>query len=69
MMKERKAIKKKIKNDEEAESLIPKSEMKAKYLNGESTDLLDPFMMREIFELKPKAIPPNMIPISKGMFG
>jgi len=68
MMKERKAIKKKIKNDEEAESLIPKSEMKAKYLNGESTDLLDPFMMREIFELKPKAIPPTMIPINKGMF-
>jgi len=69
MMKERRAIKKKIKNDEEAESLIPKSEMKAKYLNGESTDLLDPFMMREIFELKPKAIPPTMTPISKGMFG
>jgi hypothetical protein len=52
MMDERKAIKRKLKNDEEPLSLIPKSEMKQKYLNGESTDLLDPFMMREIFEIK-----------------
>jgi len=51
MMAERKAIKKKKKLDEEPEALIPKAEMKQKYLNGESTDLLDPFMMREIFEL------------------
>ncbi|RXG31802.1 terminase large subunit domain-containing protein [Leeuwenhoekiella marinoflava] len=51
MIAERKAIKKKKKLDEEPEALIPKAEMKQKYLNGESTDLLDPFMMREIFEL------------------
>lgn len=53
LLEERKAIKKKPKRDEEPLSLIPKEEMKAKYLNGESTDLLDPFMMREIFELNP----------------
>lgn len=52
LMAERKAIKRKASNDEEPERLIPKSEMKQKYLNGESTDLLDPFMMREIFEIK-----------------
>lgn len=53
LIEERKAIKKKPERDEEPLSLIPKDEMKQKYLNGESTDLLDPFMMREIFELKP----------------
>ncbi len=51
-MDERKAIKKKKKNDEEPLALISKDEMKKKYLNGDSTDLLDPFMMREIFEIK-----------------
>lgn len=54
MMAERKAIKRSKKTDEEPESLIKKDEMKQKYLNGESTDLLDPFMMVEIFELAPK---------------
>lgn len=53
LMAERKAIKKKKRIDEEPESLISKDEMKQKYLNGESTDLLDPFMMREIFEIQP----------------
>lgn len=52
MLAERKAIKKQPNKDEEPQALIKKEEMKAKYLNGESTDLLDPFMMREIFELE-----------------
>lgn len=52
MMQERKAIKVKEQRDTEPFQLIPKKEMKAKYLNGESTDLLDSFMMREVFELK-----------------
>jgi hypothetical protein len=52
MLEERKAIKKKEQRDTEPFQLIPKKEMKEKYLNGDSPDLLDPFMMREIFELK-----------------
>ncbi len=51
LLEERKAIKRKPEKDEEPTMLISKDEMKQKYLNGESTDLLDPFMMREIFEL------------------
>jgi hypothetical protein len=49
---ERKAIKRdKIDMDGKLR-IIPKEEMKAK-LNGESPDLLDMLMMREIFDLKP----------------
>jgi hypothetical protein len=52
-MHERKAIKKdKIDSDGKLR-IISKAEMKAK-LNGESPDLMDMFMMREVFELKPK---------------
>jgi len=51
---ERKAIKKKIGMDEEPLSLIAKSEMKEKYLNGDSPDLLDSKMMKRIFDVKPK---------------
>lgn len=51
MMSERTAIKRKPVMDEEPESLISKDVMKQKYLNGESPDLLDAFMMREVFEL------------------
>ncbi len=54
LMFERKAIKKAKKIDEEAEKLIRKDEMKQKYLNGESPDLLDGLMINEIFDLKPK---------------
>ncbi|MBD8389652.1 terminase large subunit domain-containing protein [Dysgonomonas sp. BGC7] len=50
-MLERKAIKKQTKKDEEATRLIPKDEMKQKYLNGESPNLLDMYMMNEWFEL------------------
>ncbi|CAL2077643.1 Terminase_6 domain-containing protein [Tenacibaculum sp. 190524A02b] len=52
---ERKAIKKKIKRDEEPFALIPKNEMKEKYLNGESPDLLDSKMMKRIFDVRPKS--------------
>ena len=52
LLEERKAVKRKPKKDEEPLSLISKDEMKQKYLNGESTDLLDAFMMREIFEIQ-----------------
>lgn len=51
-MLERKAIKKAPKRDEEATRLISKDEMKHKYLNGSSPDLLDMFMMNEWFSLK-----------------
>jgi hypothetical protein len=52
-MYERKAIKRdKIDNDGKLR-IISKAEMKAK-LNGESPDLMDMLMMRELFELKPK---------------
>lgn len=52
LLEERKAIKRKKVMDEEPSQLIAKDEMKQKYLNGESPDLLDAFMMRERFELK-----------------
>ncbi|MDY8137570.1 terminase large subunit domain-containing protein [Aquimarina sp. 2201CG5-10] len=48
---ERKAIKLKPKKDEESTRLISKDEMKSKYLNGTSTDLLDSLAMNEVFEL------------------
>ena len=51
-MLERKAIKKAAKRDEEPTRLISKDEMKQKYLNGSSPDLLDMFMMAEWFDLK-----------------
>ncbi len=52
---ERKAIKRdKIDMDGKLK-IIPKEEMKVK-LNGESPDLLDMFMMREMFDLKPAKI-------------
>lgn len=51
---ERKAIKKKVVMDEEPLALIPKAEMKEKYLNGDSPDLLDSKMMKRIFDIKPK---------------
>lgn len=50
-MLERTAIKRMSKRDVEATRLIPKDEMKQKYLNGSSPDLLDMFMMNEWFEL------------------
>lgn len=49
LMEQRKAIKKAPRRDEEPEQLIPKSQMKGKYLNGESPDALDCFMMVELF--------------------
>lgn len=52
MMFERKAIKKKKKMDEEPHALIPKNEMKEKYLNGDSPDLLDAKMMKRIFDVQ-----------------
>lgn len=52
---ERKAIKIKPQKDVEATNLIPKDEMKQKYLNGSSPDLLDSFMMNEYFEIMPKS--------------
>jgi hypothetical protein len=51
-MLERKAIKIEPKKDEEATRLISKDEMRQKYLNGSSPDLLDMFMMNELFDLK-----------------
>ena len=52
---ERKAIKRdKIDSDGKLR-IISKDEMKTK-LNGESPDLLDMIMMRELFELKPKIV-------------
>jgi hypothetical protein len=56
---ERKAIKKGLRNDEEPYKLIPKKEMSAKYLQGQSPDLLDAFMMNEYFYLKPKNTAPK----------
>lgn len=54
-MFERKAIRRdKIDNDGRLR-IIGKDEMKVK-LNGDSPDLMDMFMMREIFELKPKMV-------------
>lgn len=51
---ERKAIKKKVPKDAEPLSLIPKAEMKEKYLNGDSPDLLDAKMMKRIFDVRPR---------------
>jgi hypothetical protein len=56
---ERKAIKKGKRNDEEPYNLIQKKEMSAKYLQGESPDLLDAFMMNEFFYLVPKRTAPK----------
>lgn len=52
---ERKAIKKDKVDSDGKLRIIGKAAMKAK-LNGESPDLMDMFMMREIFELKPKRV-------------
>ena len=52
-MYERKAIQR-AKSDYDGKlRIVGKDEMKVK-LNGDSPDLLDMFMMREVFELKPK---------------
>lgn len=50
---ERKAIKRDKVDMDNKKCIITKAEMKAA-LNGESPDLMDVFMMREYFELKPK---------------
>lgn len=49
---ERKAIKKHKADFDGKLRILPKDEMKIK-LNGQSPDLMDMFMMREIFDLKP----------------
>ena len=51
---ERKSIKTRVKKDEEPERLIPKDEMKSKYLQGTSPDLMDAYSMNEIFDIQPK---------------
>ncbi len=51
-MFERKAIKKDSKTPDGKLKIISKDEMKAK-LNGDSPDIMDMFMMREMLELKP----------------
>lgn len=53
LMFERKAIKKRPKVDEEPIRLISKDEMKSKYLNGSSPDIMDMFMMNEYFYINP----------------
>jgi len=53
LMYERKAIKKDAKTPDGKLKIISKDEMKAK-LNGDSPDLFDMIMMRELAELKPK---------------
>lgn len=52
-MKERKAIKRDKVDHDGKLKIIPKEQMKV-YLNGESPDLLDMFMMRKIFDYKPQ---------------
>ena len=52
---ERKAIKRDKVNSDGKLKIISKDEMKVK-LNGDSPDLMDMIMMREIFELKPKIV-------------
>jgi len=52
---ERKAVKRDKSDYDGKLRIIGKDEMKIK-LNGDSPDLLDMFMMREIFELKPKLV-------------
>lgn len=54
-MHERKAIKRDKVDMDGKLRIIGKDEMKAK-LSGESPDLMDMFMMREYFELKPKRV-------------
>jgi hypothetical protein len=54
-MFERKAIKRDKAEHDGKLRIIGKDEMKVK-LNGDSPDLMDMFMMREIFELKPKMV-------------
>ncbi len=68
-MFERKAIKKQPKKDEESERLIPKEEMKKKYLNGSSPDLMDMLMMNEYkeLELTETIHIPNLSKISLGL--
>lgn len=53
---ERKAIKKKKIMDEEPFALITKDEMKQKYLDGDSPDLMDNLMMKKIFKLKTETL-------------
>ncbi len=52
-MFERKAIKRANTDADGKLCIIKKEEMKAK-LNGESPDLMDMWMMREVFELSPR---------------
>lgn len=51
LISERKAIKEKERIDEEPITLISKDEMKAKYLNGTSPDLLDGLMMNSYLDI------------------
>ena len=62
---ERKAIKRAVRNNEEPYKLIQKKEMKAKYLSGDSPDLLDMFMMNEYFYLVPKRSAPTATNVSR----
>jgi hypothetical protein len=52
---ERKAIRRDKADNDGKLKIIGKDEMKVK-LGGDSPDLMDMFMMREIFELKPKMV-------------
>jgi hypothetical protein len=52
---ERKAIKRDKVDSDGKLKIISKDEMKSK-MGGDSPDLMDMFMMRELFELKPKII-------------
>lgn len=52
---ERKAIKRGKPDNDGKLCVIPKQEMKA-YLEGQSPDIMDAFMMRELFELLPKDV-------------
>lgn len=52
-IKERKAIKRDKKDHDGKLKIIPKQQMKV-ILGGQSPDVMDMFMMREIFELQPK---------------
>ena len=54
-MFERKAIKRDKADYDGKLRIVGKDEMKVK-LNGDSPDLMDMLMMREIFELKPKMV-------------
>jgi hypothetical protein len=53
MLYERKAVKRDKSDHDGKLKILPKQEMKV-YLSGESPDLIETFMMRELFELKPK---------------